>query len=309
LHDVDGDVMKVGFIGLGTMGRPMAANIAKAGFALTVFNRSPMAQALLPQGKVVVAPTLAALADGIDVLVTMVTDDAALEDVFYTKGLLQLLAPGVVHLSCSTISVAMARRLQEAHGQRAQALVSAPVVGRADKAAERMLVALVSGPEREKALVAPLLESTSRRTFDFGLDPAAAVAAKLANNFMIGASIDMLGQAFGLTDAYGVERQAFLEFVTSSLFAAPIFKIYGDLILGETFVPAGSPLPIGIKDMRLAIAAAREGQRGLPFAYIVQAHLEAAIDAGLQDHDWAVLGAPAMQWPAAPGAATSNRRS
>lgn len=287
--------MKVGMVGLGTMGLPIARNFVAGGFDLAVFNRTPARAAALGD-RVTLATSLDQLA-GVDVLVTMVTGDDALEDIFFTQGLMEKLPDGCVHMSCSTISIAMVRRLQAAHTARSSTLVTAPVVGRADRAAAGTLAALVAGPSEAKSRIAPLLACTTARTFDLGIDPCAALAAKLANNFMIGVSIEMLAQAFSVTDAHGVERDAFLDFITTSLFAAPVIGIYGDLMRREQFVPAGSPLAIGLKDMGLAKAAAAEGMRELPFADIVESHLRSAMAQGLDDHDWAVLGRPDQQWP------------
>ena len=286
--------MKVGFIGLGIMGAPIAANMLKSGYDLTVYNRDRRKCEPLAEAGASIADDLGDLAD-VDVLVTMVTGDDALTDIFLTRGLAAALKPGAIHLSCSTISVAIVERLREAFGDR-NALVAAPVVGRSDRAAARTLGVIMSGPADAKAVCRPLMETTSSRIFDLGDEPGAAVAAKIANNFMIGATIEMLAEAFSITDRHGVARAEFLDFLTQTLFAAPIVRIYGDLILGETFEPAGSPLAIGIKDMLLATDVAEGAGRTLPFADTVLRNLRAADTAGHGKADWAILGSRDLQW-------------
>jgi 3-hydroxyisobutyrate dehydrogenase-like beta-hydroxyacid dehydrogenase len=289
--------MRVGFIGLGLMGDPIARNMVGAGHDLTVWNRTAAkAEPAMREGAKRAGSAREAAA--CDVLVTMVSDDKALEKLFFEDGLLEALPKGAVHLSLSTISVAFARKLGEAHAAHGQSLVVAPVVGRPERAEQRLLYVIASGPADALERCLPLLEATSQRVFDFGEDPGSAAAVKAANNFMIGATIEMLGEAFSIMDAQDIPRQDFLDFATETLFAAPIVKIYGKLIVEGAPVPGASPLWVGLKDMGLAMDAAAEGGRGLPLAELVHTHLSAMSESGLADHDWSAMGAEDNAWPA-----------
>jgi 3-hydroxyisobutyrate dehydrogenase-like beta-hydroxyacid dehydrogenase len=258
--------MKIGFLGLGQMGGGMAANLVKAGHEVTVYNRSPgKAEALLAQGAK--AAKTATEASGGDAVFTMVANDQALEALsFGESGIIAGLAKNAIHISASTISVSLAEKLTEAHEKAGQRFVSAPVFGRPDAAAAGKLFVVAAGPAATLADCAPLFEAIGQRTFTLGDKPATANLVKLSGNFMIASVIETLGEAMALVGKGGVDLHAYLDMLTSTLFAAPVYKTYGNLIAGNKFEPAGFAAPLGQKDIRLTLAAAENLNVPMPVA-------------------------------------------
>ena len=184
--------MQVGFIGLGNMGTGMARNLIKAGHALTLHNRTlAKAEALRKEGAQL-AQRPAEAARGA-VVITMLADDAAVEAaVFGADGLLAALAPGAVHVSMSTISVALSERLAAAHAKAGQAYVAAPVFGRPEAAAAAKLFIAAAGPAKAIATCQPLFDAMAQRTFVIGEEPVKANVIKLSGNFLIASVIESL---------------------------------------------------------------------------------------------------------------------
>jgi 3-hydroxyisobutyrate dehydrogenase-like beta-hydroxyacid dehydrogenase len=282
--------MKVGFIGLGNMGLGMASNLLKAGHRLTVYNRTESRADALRNFGASVADTPAQATSGADVMVTMLADDRALEAVLFGgDGALQSLAPGAAHISMSTISVAFSRRLIKEHGERKQHYNAAPVFGRPDAAAAAKLFIVAAGDVGQMDLYLPLLEALGQRIFRVGDDPAAANVIKLAGNFMITTVIESLAESFALMRKSGIAPETFLEVITGSLFAAPIYKTYGALIASNNFDQVGFALPLGLKDNRLVVAAADEAGVPLPLASLVHDRFITAIAQGLGNYDWSAI--------------------
>lgn len=277
--------MKVGFIGLGAMGLPMASNLLKAGHEVTVYNRTrERAEGLRAEGATIAAEAVDAC-DG-DVLITMLSDDRAVRAVVFDRQLIPKLAPGTVHISMSTISVALARELVQAHAKAGNQYISAPVFGRPDAAAGATLAVVAAGPAKVIEKCQPLFDAVGRRTFVVGEEPSNANTVKLAGNFLILSVIESLGESYALLRKSGVEPQKFLEVMTSTLFAAPVYKTYGTLIAKEQFVPAGFKLPLGLKDVSLVLAAANDARAPMPVASLVRDHILAAIARHGEDLDW-----------------------
>lgn len=285
--------MKIAFLGLGNMGRPMAANLIRAGHQLTVWNRSQeRAQGLEAK----VAATPADAARDVEVAITMLADDNALESVvFGGSGFLQTFAKDAIHISMSTISVDLSRRLQQAHAEKGQQYVAAPVFGRPEAAAAAKLFIVPAGPEAPVKKCEPLFSAMGQKTFVIGVDPAQANVVKLSTNFLIAMVIEGLGEAIALTRKYGIDPNAYVDFLTNSLFAAPIFKTYGNLIATEKYEPAGFKLRLGLKDVKLALAAAETIAVPLPFASVIRDHALEGVANGMSDLDWSVLGKIAAQ--------------
>jgi 3-hydroxyisobutyrate dehydrogenase-like beta-hydroxyacid dehydrogenase len=281
--------MTIGFIGLGQMGLAMARNLLKAGNTVTVYNRSrARAELLRPEGARIAER--AADACNAEILITVLADDSALEAIVLGgENLASHLPTGSVHVCMSTISVAMARRLAHAHTQAGSGYISAPVFGRPEAAAAAKLYIVASGPSKLIERCQPAFEAIGQKTFVFGEDPTAANVVKLSGNFMIASVLETLGEAFALLRKSGIDPNRFLEFATSSLFAAPIYKIYGDIIANEKFQPAGFKVPLGLKDVRLVLAAAESLSTPMPIADIVRDHLLSAVARGRQDWDWSSL--------------------
>jgi 3-hydroxyisobutyrate dehydrogenase-like beta-hydroxyacid dehydrogenase len=281
--------MKVGFIGLGNMGRGMAANLLKAGHEVIAYNRTAeKAQALIQEG----ARYAARVQDACqaDVVITMLADDAALESVtFGDEGIIHSLPTGAIHVSCSTVSVALAEKLTEAHQKRAQEFVSAPVFGRPEAAAAAKLFVVAAGHSQALDRCTPLFDAIGQRTFRFGDKPSGANLVKLSGNFLIVSVIESLSEAMALVAKGGLDQREYLEFLTSTLFNAPVYKTYGNLVLEKKFEPAGFLAPLGLKDVKLVLAAADSLRVSLPLADIVRNRFLTLIANGGEALDWSAI--------------------
>ncbi len=282
--------MRVGVVGLGSMGAAVARNLIGAGHALTVYNRTrSRADEFGPLGAHVAGTPGAAAADA-EALISMLSDDRAVEETtFGPGGVLEALRAGAVHISMSTISVALSRRLAGAHASRGQHYVAAPVFGRPDAAAAAKLFVVAGGPAEQVERCRPLFEAVGQKTFYAGEDAPAASVMKLAGNFLITAMIEGLAESFALVRRYGVEAESFLEVLTGPLFAAPVYKNYGAMIAADRFEPVGFKLPLGLKDNRLLLAAAEERAVPMPLASLVRDRFLAAMATGLGESDWAAI--------------------
>jgi len=287
--------MNVGFVGLGAMGLPIARSLLKTPHTITVYNRTrSRAEPLRAEGAQLAA-SVAAASRG-DVVMTMLADDPAVEaTVFGADGMLDALPPGGIHVSLSTISTALSRRLAEAHAGRSQSYVAAPVFGRPDAAAAQRLLVVAAGPAAAVERVRPLLEAIGRKVFVTGTEPAAANTLKLAGNFVIVAAIETLGEAFALLRKSGVEPELFMEIVNDNLFQSPVLANYGAIIARERFEPAGFKLRLGLKDVRLVLEAAQARGVPMPLAGLVRDQFDAAVGAGMGDWDWSALAKLAAQ--------------
>jgi 3-hydroxyisobutyrate dehydrogenase-like beta-hydroxyacid dehydrogenase len=282
-------VMRVGFIGLGRMGSGMARNLLRAGHEVLVFNRSrEKAEALVAEGARV-AGSPAGACHGPEAVMTMLADDQAVEQiVFGEDGVASALPEGAVHISSGTISVALARRLAAEHGRRGQGYLSAPVFGRPDAAQSKKLLVVAAGPLELVDRCRPLFDAIGRQTFVAGSDPFQANALKLCGNFMIAATLEAFGEAFATLGKAGVPAHTFLE-VMNMLFGSPVYANYGRMIADGKFEPAGFALRLGLKDVRLVLAAADEFAAPMPLASLIRDRLLSAMAHGQADLDWSSL--------------------
>ena len=282
--------MKVGFIGLGAMGSGMARNLIKAGHNVTVYNRTrSRADELKPDGAIV-ADTAAQAASGAEAVFTMLADDHALEEITFGAGkLLESLPAGSVHLSASTISVRLSRRLTAAHRERGQHYLAAPVFGRPDAAAAAKLFVVAAGPQSQIERCQPLFSAIGQRTFVAGAEQPMANVVKLAGNFLITTIIEGLAESFALARKSKVDPGQMLEILTGSLFPAPIYKNYGAMVAHEKFEPVGFKLKLGAKDNRLVLSAAEEAGVPMPIASLVRDQFLAAMAQGMAEDDWAAV--------------------
>jgi len=282
--------MNLGFLGLGQMGVGMAANLLKAGHAVTVYNRSPgKAAALVAQG----ATQAASIADACrgDAVFTMVADDKALRALALGEsGIIASLPKNAIHISSSTISVALAEELDQAHAKAGQRFISAPVFGRPDAAAAAKLAVVAAGPADTIAACAPLFDAIGHRTFILGDTPPIANLVKLSGNFLIASVIETLGEAMALVGKAGVDLHAYLDMLTSTLFAAPVYKTYGNLIANGVFEPAGFAAPLGQKDIRLTLAAAEHLNVPMPVASLLRDRFLTLLANGGETLDWSAIG-------------------
>ncbi|MBV9288721.1 MAG: NAD(P)-dependent oxidoreductase [Hyphomicrobiales bacterium] len=281
--------MNVGFIGIGHMGGGMALNLIRAGHAVVVYNRTRRkAEALAPEGARVAGSGGEASRN--ETVVTMVADDEAAAEIVFGEGrMLAELPKDAVHVSMSTIGVALADRLAEAHARAGQAFVAAPVFGRPEAAAAAKLFIIAAGNEGAIRRVQPLFDAMGQKTFVVGEQPSQANVVKLSGNFLIGAAIEAMGEAFALTRKSGIDPHRYLEILTSTLFSAPLYKTYGGLIADEKYEPAGFKMKLGLKDLRLALAAAEALAAPMPTASLVHDHFLAGVAQGKGDIDWSGL--------------------
>jgi 3-hydroxyisobutyrate dehydrogenase-like beta-hydroxyacid dehydrogenase len=282
--------MKIGFIGLGNMGAGMARNLIKGGHDLIVYNRTRSRAEELQRLGAKVADTPATAAAGTEAVITMLADDRAVQEVIFEPGrAIDSLTAGAVHISMSTISVALSRRLQKAHGEKNQHYVAAPVFGRPDAAAGAKLFIVAAGPSQQIEKFRSLFSAMGQKLFVINEDAPAANLIKLSGNFLITTVIESLAEACALMRKSGVDPHKFLEVMTDSLFSAPVYKNYGAMIAADKFEPVGFKMPLGFKDNRLVLAAAEEAAVPMPIASVVHDRFVAAMAQGLENADWSAI--------------------
>ena len=273
--------MKIGFIGLGQMGSAMAANLLKAGHGVTVWNRSADKAAALVDAGAQRAERPVDAAQG-DLVMTMLADDRAVEAVVYDEHGIRD-APAL-HVSHSTIGVALADRLA---ADSASGYVSAPVFGRPVAAEAAKLFVIAAGAAAHLDRCEPAFAAIGQKTFRIGDIPSAANLVKLGGNFMIMAAVEAMAEAMTLAEKSGVDRRTMLDVLTGTLFAAPVYQTYGDILVEDRFHPAGFAAPLGLKDMTLADDAATALRAPMPILGIVRDHLRSVIATEGVDVDWA----------------------
>jgi 3-hydroxyisobutyrate dehydrogenase-like beta-hydroxyacid dehydrogenase len=187
----------------------------------------------------------------------------------------------------STIAPRTARRLAGLHRDRGAGYVASPVFGKPEVAAEARLWVVTSGDAAARARVRPLQEAMSQQVFDFGDEPGAANVVKLCGNFLLGAAIEAMAEAFTLAQKHGVPRQQAYEFFTQTLFDCPVYRAYGELIASEHYQPVGAKPSLIRKDYGLLLEAAREGLVPMPLAGLIHGRLTATVAKGREDADWA----------------------
>jgi 3-hydroxyisobutyrate dehydrogenase-like beta-hydroxyacid dehydrogenase len=279
--------MEVGFIGLGAMGRAMAANLLKAGHHVRVWNRSRApADELARLGAEPVRE--AGMAFG-GIVISMLAADDAVREIFLTPGLLESAPPDTVHVNMATISVGFAQWLAAEHRRHGIQYVAAPVFGRPEAVAAGQLNIVAAGDAAAIDRVQPLLDAIGQRTWRLGPEPHQANAVKVAGNFMIAAAIESMAESAVMVERYGVDSAELLKVLTNTLFAAPVYKNYGALIVDRRYEPAAFRLALGLKDMRLVLEAAEGARTPMPFASVLHDHLLEAVAQGDGDRDWSAL--------------------
>jgi 3-hydroxyisobutyrate dehydrogenase-like beta-hydroxyacid dehydrogenase len=283
--------VKTGFIGLGHMGSAMAKNLLIAGHDVTIFNRTPGRSRALVELGAHEAADIAGACHG-EVVITMLADDDAVTDTVLGKdGVLANLSQGAIHISMSTISVALSKRLTQAHAKAGQRYLAATVMGRPDMAAAANLFILAAGDPVTIDVCGPLFDSLGQKTSNVGPEPSAANLIKLTANFLQAAVIEALGEAVALIGKAGIDRRAYIEVLTSTIFTAPAYKIFGPLIAESKFEPAAFAAPLGYKDIRLALAAAESLRVPMPLANLLHDRFVRLFAQGGERLDWAAIGA------------------
>lgn len=289
--------MKIGFVGLGAMGHAMAERLLKGGHALIVYNRTrSKADDLIDQGAVFVE-TPADVARQAEVTFSMLFDDASTEEATFGKdGVVTGLSQNAIHVCCSTLSLAQARRLRDGHAERDQTYVSATVLGRPPAAAAGELFVITGGAEEAVKHLRPLLECFGTQIFDAGRDPVQANLVKLSLNFMIYSTIEQMAEVFALNEKAGTDPRKIFEIMTNSFYTAPVHKNYGKLMVEHEYDhPGAPPVTLGLKDMKMFLEAGGDYDVPLPYASVVRDRLLSAISAGDADRDFVVLMERARQ--------------
>lgn len=279
--------MDVGFIGVGGMGRPMVANLIRAGHTVRVWNRSAA-----PVEHAVAAGAVEAVAVHdvwqADVVISMLADDDAVRDLTMDERLLSG-AAATVHVNMATVSVELAREAADMHAAHRIGYVSAPVLGRIEVAEAGNLNILASGPDELLERVAPLFDAMGTRTWHLGDRPEQAVIAKISANFMIASAIEALGEATALAEAHGVAPAALVDVLSHSIFPGPVYGTYGGMIANDTYRPANFRLPLGLKDVMLGLTAGFDARVPMPFAGVLRDHFLDALANGDADEDWGAV--------------------
>ncbi len=280
--------MQIAFLGLGKMGAPMARRLLAAGYQVTVWNRNADKASELVTHGASLASSPAQAVTAADAVLTMLFDDAAHEEVLFAAGgVLQSLKAGALHVSCSTISVALSERMTAEHARRGQLFVAAPVFGRPNVAEEGRLWIVAAGEQTAVAQARPLLEPLARGISIAGTEPRQAHALKLGGNFLISAMIHSLGEAFVYAEAQGIAPSEFLDAVNSALFQSPFYAAYGNVMLHPPDQP-GATVELGAKDLRLLREAAASRNTRLSLADNLAEIFAEAQESGLGKTDWAV---------------------
>ncbi len=282
--------MKVGFFGLGRMGRGMSRRILDGGHDLVVYDVTPEQTAGFAEAGARVAESVAAACEGREIVVTMLVEDRIVVDLAERRGgLCESLAPGAVHLAMGTYGVAAIRSLEAAHRAADQVLVAAPVLGRPDLAAAGQLGIVAAGPAAAVQRAEPLFKLLGRRLFHAGDAPEAATAIKLANNLVLGCAMDAMAEAFSLARKYDVAPQLLYDLMVDGLFSAPAYVGYGKTMVEGAYDRVGSPIQVGLKDALLIQAAADLARVPLPSLNVYRDRLIGAAAHGDGNRDQAVL--------------------
>ena len=255
----------------------MVERLKDAGHSVKVYNRTRA------------SPDIAAKPDAVvagDVVITMLADDAAVRAVWLDGGLARRLPKGTIHLNMATVSMAISRELASL---QKESYVAAPVFGRPPLAAQGQLDIIAAGPSAALERCAPLFKVLGKQIFVVGDDPAKANAVKIARNFLLACLIESLGEAFALVRKCGVAPADFLNVIGNTSLGSPAYKNYGKMIVEQAWVPAQFAMPLGVKDVELALSTARDAGMKLPLGEMIKSHLLAAIAAGRAEEDWAAL--------------------
>src|SRR4030095_619396 len=283
--------MQLGFIGLGHLGTAIAENILQKQGQLRVYNRTASkAQPLIEKGAVF-CNSIKELASACDIVFSMVSDDTALNHVTRgNDGIAQNLKRGGTHVCMSTILPATSSQLVTIHDQNNNHYIAAPVMGRPDAARAGKLHFLISGNKESIDKIKPLLQDAGAAgIWEFGNDVAAANIAKLCNNSLIVSAIESLAEALNLARKSGIDTTAWMNMITQSVFAAPVYINYGNILLKEMYEPAGFTLRLGLKDINLVMEQSREVNAAMPVGQLMQKRFNEGVATGLGDHDWTAV--------------------
>jgi len=279
--------MKTGFIGLGNLGIAIAENILATHQPLYVYNRTAAKAKPLTDKGAVICASVKELAAQCDVIFTIVSDDAALNDITTgPDGIAAHLKKGGIHVSLSTILPATSVALHALHLQQGSQYLDCPVMARPDVARARKINFLISGDNASIQTVKPLLEQAGAvAIWEFGSEVGAANVAKLCSNYLILAAMEALAESINLAQRSKIDTDLWMRMLTQTYFNAPAYINYSKLILQEAFQPAAFSLRLGLKDMSLVLQQAQSVHAGMPVGQQIQGLLQSAMEAGLGEHD------------------------
>jgi 3-hydroxyisobutyrate dehydrogenase-like beta-hydroxyacid dehydrogenase len=281
------------FIGLGNMGMPMAKNLLKNGVKLYVYNRTYEKTTSIIEAGATLLDSPANAFSAAPIVFSMLANDQALQEV--SEKLLHAPKAGAIHVSMSTVSPDLSRRLAAMHQEKGVAFVAAPVFGRPDVAEKQSLWIVAAGSESAKKQVEPLLYFMGKKVYDFGADPGSANIVKITGNFLILSQVELLAEAFTLVEKGGVSVEAFHSFLTDSLFPSPVIQTYGGLIRNRKFMPAGFKLALGLKDIDLFLKAAHNLRVPSPIGGLLRDRLLSAIANNRGDMDWSAIALSSLE--------------
>lgn len=287
---------KVGLIGLGLMGRPMGLNLLKAGYSLTVWNRTASRAESLVAAGAKLANSPHEVAAGSDVLITIVSDPPALEGVLWggagaksgqDSGALGALRPGSIYIDSSTVSPALARKIAAESGERQVAFLDAPVTGGTWGAEKGELIFMVGGDAQVLKDAEPVISAMGKRWFHLGPN-GAGQTIKLAMNLILALQVDALAEALALVTAAGLEGEKLVDVLQSSMARAGVLDVKAPLLLKGEYPPS-FPLRLMHKDMGLALDLAKEAGVELPAAAAAYSTYSAVKAAAKTDLDYAAV--------------------
>ncbi|CAO5231152.1 NAD(P)-dependent oxidoreductase [Frankia sp. AgKG'84/4] len=285
--------MKIGFIGLGGMGAAIARNLMDAGHTMLVWNRSPEPVARLADAGAVPASIDEAFATG--VVLSMLADDNAVTERLLDPAVLGAAPAGALHVNLATVSPTLAARADAAHTEHGLRYLAAPVFGRTDAAAAGNLNIVTAGDAAAIDEVRPLFDVAGRRTWTVGDRPEQANLVKIFGNYLIACSIEAMAEATTVIEADGLDPAMFIEILTEGLFTGPVFAGYGGMIGRRNYEPVNFRLPLGFKDVQLALAAGQERNVPLPFGSVLRDAFVDALAHGQAEHDWAAVAETARR--------------
>ncbi|MFE7594300.1 NAD(P)-dependent oxidoreductase [Kitasatospora sp. NPDC057512] len=277
----------IGFVGLGAMGRGMAGSLLRAGHTVRVWNRSPEPVAAMVDEGAEAAGSLAEVFAA-DTVVSMLANDAAVERLLLDPALLAG-AGATLHVNMATVSLALAERAEALHAEHGVGYVAAPVLGRPPVAAAGRLNILVAGAPELLERAEPLFAAMGERTWHFGESPRQANTVKISTNFLIACAIESMAEACSLAEAHGIRPTDLVDLLTGTLFPGPIHTGYGAMVAERRYEPAGFRLPLGLKDVGLALDAGAARNVPLPIGSVLRDAFLDALAHGDGDKDWAAV--------------------
>jgi 3-hydroxyisobutyrate dehydrogenase-like beta-hydroxyacid dehydrogenase len=281
----------IGFIGLGSLGTPIALNLMGSGHVLHVYNRTISKTESLAEQGAIVCKSIAELAQECSIVFTIVSDDAAIEAVCEgADGLLKNLAKNSIHVSMSTILPATAEKLASLHQQHQQHYLASPVFGRPDAATAKKLNYVISGEENIRKHIEPFLKDAGAiNVFDFGDNITAANTVKLCGNFLIASALEAIGESASLAEKSGLDAKKMWNMFSQTLFNTPLYQNYSKIVLDKQFEPAAFTIKLGLKDMNLVLEQAAAAKQSMPLAQLLQKNMKTIVDSGKENMDWSAV--------------------